>query len=492
MKTAAALTVRRTAADMYEKATAVRQEQGLRWLARRVGRRLVSPFVKWGGVAFFERRLDSTDLPKPRTTTQFCARQFEPAEIDALLEGGDPTQDATILAARFRRGDRAFGAVDADGKVCHVRWVATTPAYIPEIGCDIVPRLREAYFYNGYTRPDARRRGVDGLVRRFIFDTLRAEGFETVCSYARLDNPVGLRAAARWQHAIGTVHYVAPFRFRPIVSGMSHTGLPLLTMPARPASRERVDAWRAWFTSWLGQPLAQRSTGCAVLDEDAFESTAAFIGRSLALARDTDRVLDVGCDSAMITRLIAPRVRRLMGIDFIHEMLRDTRTLDLATAAGHMPWFVTGDGCSLPLRSGTFTKVYCSAMLHTLPTRAHGLQAIEELIRVTAAGGIVLVSSVPDRAKRLASRLDLWKRARAADKFTLPVRWLLPGAIKRMIRRVFRRPSTGLPAFLDYDLAGIARSLTARGFRCEVRDFPDDYWSGEFKTSRSNLLIFVP
>jgi hypothetical protein len=60
---------------------------------------------------------------------------------------------------------------------------------------------------------------------------------------------------------------------------------------------------------------------------------------------------------------------------------------------------------------------------------------------------------------------------------------------KQLARRVLRQPATGLAEFLDYDLEGIARALEARGLRCEVRDFPPDYWSDEFRTSRSNLVI---
>ena len=100
--------------------------------------------------------------------------------------------------------------------------------------------------------------------------------------------------------------------------------------------------------------------------------------------------------------------------------------------------------------------------------------------------------SVPDAAKRLASRLDIWKRAQARDKLTLPIRWLIPGHVKTVARRVLHRRPAGLPEFLAYDLRAIARSFEARGFQCEIRDFPSDYWSSEFRTSRSNLLIHVP
>lgn len=309
----------------------------------------------------------------------------------------------------------------------------------------------------------------------------------------RHDNPAGLQAASRRQRPIGTLRYVTPLRFRPMLRGTEAEGLPVLAPPEAivSAPTDRVNAWQAWFSSWVDRPLATRSTGCAALDDAAFESAAAFIATSLALS-DADAVFDVGCDSAMITRHVAPRVRRLLGVDFIHDMLRDTNRLPLAVADGRSPWFVTADACRLPIRSEAFTKVYSSAMLHTLPTRAHGLQAIDELVRVTAPGGIVMLSSVPDKAKRLASRIDIGRRARAADKLTLPIRWLMPGDIKKLARRLLQRPASGLPAFLDYDLQAIARSLEARGLRCEVRDFPADYWSDEFRTSRSNLLIHVP
>jgi SAM-dependent methyltransferase len=493
MKTAIAVTFRQTAAAVVEKTAAAHREYGLGGVASRVCHRAAAPIVKWGGISFFERHLNATEGPASPAASGVFIRQLSIAELDEMLEGGDPDQDALALAARFRRGERAFGAFDASGRLCHVRWVSTSRVYVPEIDRDIVLRPREAYFYNGYTRPDARRRGIDGLVRNAIFATLRSEGFITACSYVRLDNPAGLRAASRWQRAVGTVRYITLQRCKPFVIGTSAAGLPELKEPAGPgeAQTARVEAWRAWFTSWIGEPLSKRSTGCAALHEAAFESSAAFIERSLELSQ-VDTVLDVGCDSAMITRLIAPHARRVLGIDFIHGMLRDTNKLQLAVADGTAPWFVTADACRLPIRSDTFKKVYCSAMLHTLPTREHGLSAIEELVRVTTHGGTVLIASVPDASKRFASRVDIWKRARAIEKVTLPVRWLMPAGVKRLAREMLRLPATGLPEFLDYDLRGLARSLEARGMRCEVRDFPTDYWSGEFRTSRSNLLIFIP
>jgi hypothetical protein len=69
---------------------------------------------------------------------------------------------------------------------------------------------------------------------------------------------------------------------------------------------------------------------------------------------------------------------------------------------------------------------------------------------------------------------------------------VIPRRIKQFGRRALRRPSTGLPEFLHYDLPALQRSLEARGLRCEIRDFPPGYWNEEFRTSRSNLLVHVP
>jgi SAM-dependent methyltransferase len=507
MKTALVVTVRQTAAEVFEKTSAIRRERGVGGLADRALRKLARPVVTWGGLRFFERSLDvdrdtpldepaaddsAASVTRPSPAPGFYAREFSASDLDALGTGGDPEQTAPALVERFRRGDRAFGAVDAAGRVCHVRWVSTSRVHIPEIGRDIVLGPGTAYFYNGYTRPDARRRGVDALVRHCIFDTLRREGVRKVCSYVRLDNHAGLRAAARVQQAIGGVRYLTAGRFRPIVWRADGAPLPVLASPRTATPQDREDAWHEWFTSWVGRPLSQRSTGCAALDDASMQSAARFIVDALALAPEADRVLDVGCDSGVVTRFVAPHAQSLLGIDFIHEMLKDSRSLRFTVGGRGNPWLVTADACRLPIRSGAFGKVYSSAMLHTMPTRELGLRAIDEMIRVTASGGTVLLTSVPDRAKRRASRLYVWQHATLIDRITLPIRWLLPPAVKQFARRLLRQPRTGLPEFLDYDLRDIARLLTARGLRCELRDFPAGYWSSEFRSSRSNLLIFVP
>src|SRR5258705_10592930 len=356
-----------------EKTARVGREAGTVGLVTLACRKLASPVAAWGGITFFERRLDAWTAPAGGSSPGLQALHMSAADVGPLREGGDPTQNVAALAERFERGDRAFGAVDTTGRICHVRWVATTRVHIPEIGRAIVLAPRQAYFYNGYTRPDARRCGIDGLVRNFIFATLQSEGFSSVYSYVRLDNRVGFRAASRWQQAVGTVRYIRLRRSTPWLIAMSGASIPRLEGPKAPSHRQRTreDAWKRWFNSGLGEPLSKRSTGCAALSDESFKSSADFIENALRIDPERDVVLDVGCDSAMISRLVAPHTKRFGGVDFITAMLKDADSLNVATADGHPAWFAAADACHLPLRSHTFTKVYCSAMIHTLPTGEH-------------------------------------------------------------------------------------------------------------------------
>jgi ribosomal protein S18 acetylase RimI-like enzyme len=229
MKTELAPNLWQTAGEVAGKTAAAHRNFGLRGVASRIFHRAAAPLVKWGAITFFERALDRHDAGtgSPAASGVFI-RQLAESDLNRMLDGGDPDQDAGSLERRFRRGDRAFGAIDTTGRICHVRWVSTTRAHIPEIDRDIVLHPRQAYFYNGYTRRDARRRGIDGLVRRAIFETLRSEGFTSVCSYVRTDNAAGLRAASHWQRPAGTMNYVAVRGRRPIVIRSTTMGLPML------------------------------------------------------------------------------------------------------------------------------------------------------------------------------------------------------------------------------------------------------------------------
>lgn len=99
----------------------------------------------------------------------------------------------------------------------------------------------------------------------------------------------------------------------------------------------------------------------------------------------------------------------------------------------------------------------------------------------------------PDmRGRGIDGAAKLWREARAIQKLTLPIRWVMPSSLRGRARRLLRLPSSELPEFLDYDLRALRQALEARGLACEIRDFLPDYWNSEFRASRSNLIISIP
>lgn len=99
------------------------------------------------------------------------------------------------------------------------------------------------------------------------------------------------------------------------------------------------------------------------------------------------RVLDVGCGTGVLTRLLArwPNVASVIGVDPAPALLEKARA-----AAADMPEvsFREGDGRSLPFDSATFDVVTSDSMLSHVPGPE---RAIEEAFRVLRAGGCLAV-----------------------------------------------------------------------------------------------------
>jgi ubiquinone/menaquinone biosynthesis C-methylase UbiE len=489
-------------AIQVRKAAWVLRHEGARAFASRVLRRTASSVLDVGSVTFFVRDLDQPE-PTSAPASGFSARIAHASELDRLLPGSDPLQPKAALLERFENGDLCFAAIDALGRCVHTRWVSLDRAPVAELGLDFVPGPEAAYFYNGYTHPVARRRGVDGLVRCHIFATLRDRGAERAFSYVRGDNPGGLAAARKWQREVGTVRYLRLPGMRPLVFGAGRGPLEALLRRSTPPAgdRERREqAWRSWFESWLAEPIEKRSIGCHAVPEAGMRATAEHVVAALGLDADRDVVLDLGCSSALVTRWVAPRCRRLVGADFIPGLIADGRAdVERRIASGAscgMPAFVASDGRRLPFPAAAFTKAYCSGVIHTLPTREDGVRMIRELVRVCAPGGVVLVAAVPDRAKHWRAVRGSWRSSGLAARARIAAAVVLPGFVKRAAKRALgviapRRRWESL-RYIEYDLQALAQELASNGLRCRVVDFPDRYWSEDFRDTRSNLVIHLP
>jgi len=164
-----------------------------------------APLLEFGHVAFFLRELD-TEAGWPKLPSGLEIRQADRSDLPRLVSAG--RVDPALAEQRFSRGDQCVVVVDPDGAVLHNRWITIRPTPIPELRRLICPQRDEAYFYDGYTRREARNLGLDGAVRRYIFESLRGAHFRRIYSYVRGDNRPGLRAAYRWQRCVGQICFL--------------------------------------------------------------------------------------------------------------------------------------------------------------------------------------------------------------------------------------------------------------------------------------------
>lgn len=101
-----------------------------------------------------------------------------------------------------------------------------------------------------------------------------------------------------------------------------------------------------------------------------------------------DRVLDAGCGSGSMTRLLAASVSggEVTGIDTSEEHLAYARARAADEGIGNID-FQTGDIFSLPFDDDTFDLVWCKYVLQWVNDPA---SAIEEFRRVTRPGGVIV------------------------------------------------------------------------------------------------------
>lgn len=152
--------------------------------------------------------------------------------------------------------------------------------------------------------------------------------------------------------------------------------------------------------------FARTADRIAALQDDRAAELDAALRRFLPLQGD-ERALDVGCGAGALALALAPRVREVVGVDPVPELLERARTRAPANAS-----FVEADGSALPFDDASFEV---GGTLRTLHHVARPEVVLAELVRVVRPGGSVLVVDQLAPADPLeALAVDRFERARDA------------------------------------------------------------------------------
>ena len=127
--------------------------------------------------------------------------------------------------------------------------------------------------------------------------------------------------------------------------------------------------------------------------------------RSLLTLSGNERVVDVGTGAGTLAFALAPRVREVVGVDAVPELLAAARAVAPANVT-----FIEADATSLPLESFSFDLAVTRRTLHHV---ARPELVVAELVRVTRLGGTIVIEDQIAPVDPLAAlEVDRFERAR--------------------------------------------------------------------------------
>ncbi len=137
---------------------------------------------------------------------------------------------------------------------------------------------------------------------------------------------------------------------------------------------------------------------------------AGYIVEKLALGPD-DTVLDVCCGNGLVTRLVAPQVKSMLGVDFSHMLLQQAEQI---SAAPNLR-YAQADARNLDaaLQGEVFDKAYLCAAFQYFDDQA-GREVLAGLRRAVKPGGVVKILDIPDKALKRQHQI------RSAIRILLP------------------------------------------------------------------------
>ena len=162
----------------------------------RLARWALRPLGRGQRLLFFERDLERP-VPDLRATVPLDVHVVLPERVGEYREvverAGLPWSKVEQRAALGHICTIAL----SEGKLVHVRWTATDPARVPELGCSVVPAPGEAYVYDSFTPEGVRGAGVQPEVACHMIAWGRERGLFRHLFYVRGHNLPGLRIVSR-------------------------------------------------------------------------------------------------------------------------------------------------------------------------------------------------------------------------------------------------------------------------------------------------------
>lgn len=167
------------------------------------------------------------------------------------------------------------------------------------------------------------------------------------------------------------------------------------------------DQKRAEWDNQANSTADLKAQVCRPVGDEDWQALIADITNKLLLnehhQQKFDSILDVGCGNALVLSEFSNDFQQLYGIDYGDSMI--------ANALKTLPhgYFSTGEAAELKFPDQQFDRVLSYSIFHYFPDEDYIYKAINEMIRVTKKGGIILIGDLLDKTfeQEIKSASDL-------------------------------------------------------------------------------------
>ena len=147
-------------------------------------------------------------------------------------------------------------------------------------------------------------------------------------------------------------------------------------------------------SEWHQQALASDDLKAQVgrpFNDEAWQGLVDDIIKKLVLSDNAKyNLLDIGCGNGLLLSQLAHFAHSIKGIDYAYAMISEAKNL---LPDGD---FAQGEAADLPFETGSSERTLCYSIFHYFPEQSYALSAIEEMIRVTKPGGVILIGDLLD------------------------------------------------------------------------------------------------
>ncbi len=217
-------------------------------------------------------------------------------------------------------------------------------------------------------------------------------------------------------------------------------------------------------------------------DPKQLEIISEDLARKLEL-KSSDTLMDVGCGTGGMLDKLSKHVNKTVGVDYSSISINIARNIFNGQ-------FILSHANALPFQDGVFDKVICYSVFHYFFDWKYVCDTIDEIVRVTKSGGLILLGDVPSK-----KHIEYYSRIENSIRYHFKQR------LSNLIRNLFGKkqvPTKGTvfdlrvpqPSWIAHDLDALCEYIASNGNFPKILKQPKNFqYGGITHKVRFDILV---